>query len=432
MAGEDITIRIGADATGVRQGVQESQTTLQRGFNFIKENAAVAYAAAGYAALNFMKQSVQAAMESEQAQTALADAYKRFPALADTTIGKLNELADAQMKRSRFDDDAVRSSIAMLAQVGLTGKQMSELIPLVVDYAAKTGKDLPAAADVFLKALQGNGRGLKEVGIDFQGTGDLATDFGTVIDTVGPKVRGFAEVDLETTSGKMAALNVKIGELKEKIGTELIPIISDTVDALMPMIDALGWAVDKYSDMKRGVENMTGPMHDFGVLFLGNIVEVLKEGIYQFGRTDEMLGGLGKALYESVAGVPFIADQWRFLARAIDAVGDAAKDAFGWVGDLISKLGNIPGAGWIGDKLGIGGRAVAPAGVGTFAGAGATGSLTRSRASVPAVAAGTSTAVTINVHGNVGDPVILGRRILQALEAAGRVDSNRTLRRLAS
>ena len=43
-------------------------------------------------------------------------------------------------------------------QFGLTGKQIEDLLPLVADYAAKTGKDLPDAATTLGKALLGNTR----------------------------------------------------------------------------------------------------------------------------------------------------------------------------------------------------------------------------------------------------------------------------------
>jgi phage-related minor tail protein len=431
VADDDIKIRIGADASGVKQGTQEAQGILTKGLDFLKQHAAVSYAAAGYAAFSFAKDAVQAASEAEEAQRKLGDAYERFPALADVSLKSLNELADAQMNRSRFDDDAVRSSEAVLAQFGLTGKEIEKLIPLVVDYAAKTGQDVPTSAEALGKALLGNTRGLKDVGIDMQTTGDHAVDFQTLIDELGTHVRGFAETDLETTSGKMAALNVKMGELKEKIGTELIPILSDLVDALGPVIDATGTLIEHWDALHDRVENMKGPLGDFGVFLTGSVIDVLRKAKEEIGKTDDALAFLwGNLQQVTDVGGGFVS-----VLHGIADAADAAWRQLKRLADLIPTI-HVPNplSGLFGS---LNPFAASPApGTGTFAGVGGGG-----RPGVSALAGGvggravggsSSSSVTLNVHGNIGDPVVLGRRILAALDAAGRVDGNRHLRRLAS
>jgi hypothetical protein len=94
--------------------------------------------------------SVKAYVQAEGSQIRLQDAFAKFPKLADTNIGALNRLNSSLALKTKYDDDATASGQAVLAQFNLTGKQITELTPLLQDYAAKTGKDLPTAAQVQL------------------------------------------------------------------------------------------------------------------------------------------------------------------------------------------------------------------------------------------------------------------------------------------
>src|SRR4029077_7256084 len=167
VGGTTIRVRFLADTSQVGAGVREMGSGISQGLGL----ASLGWAAAGTAAVAFATDSVKAAMDAEEAQNHLADAYKRFPALHDVTLKSLNDLADATLRKTKFDDEAARAAETPLAQYNLTGKQILELTPLVADYAAKTGKELPDAAQSIGKALLGNTRALKDVGIQYKMTG---------------------------------------------------------------------------------------------------------------------------------------------------------------------------------------------------------------------------------------------------------------------
>lgn len=186
---------------------------------------AVALLAVGAAAIKFGADSVRATAEAEASQVKLEDAFKRFPKLADTNIESLRKLNEQLMKKTRFDDDALASGQAILAQFDLTGKQLKNVTPLLADYAAKTEKDLPSAAKVFGKALMGNTRALKEVGIDVELTGNKAKDFTIIQDALNKKVGGFAAKEGKTATGMAERLRNQFGELQEKVGNKLIPVL---------------------------------------------------------------------------------------------------------------------------------------------------------------------------------------------------------------
>lgn len=193
--------------------------------------AAAGIAAAGL--FSFGRGAVEAYKEAEQASNRLSDAYEKFPALADVSRESFDKLNQAVMTKTRFDDDAVASGQAVLAQWGLTGSQLQELTPLVADYAAKMGIDLPSAAQQVGKALDGNGKALKNVGIDFADTGTRAGNLDQVMGGLRQQVGGFAEKEGQTASGTSERLKNQFGEFQETVGSGLVPALSGLMEKLL-------------------------------------------------------------------------------------------------------------------------------------------------------------------------------------------------------
>jgi len=200
---------------------EKSQKKMDR----FKGAATAAGAAAGLVLFKLGKDSIAAFKEAEQAQTRLSDAFTKFPQLADTNVGALRKLNTALAQKTRFDDDATASGQAVLAQFELTGKQITELTPLLQDYAAKTGTDLPTAAEQLGKAVLGQGRALKAVGIDFHDTGTAAGNLEQITAGLRTQVGGFAEKEGKTAAGQSEILKNRFGELQEEVGGKLIPIL---------------------------------------------------------------------------------------------------------------------------------------------------------------------------------------------------------------
>ena len=250
MASKSLTFDIfGRDKTASKaiKGVGDAADSM--GSKLGKLAGALGLAFAAKAIVDFGVDSVKAFAEAQAAQTRLSDAFTRFPKLADTNIDKLGKLNSALAQKTRFDDDATSSGQAVLAQFGLTGAQLEKMTPLLQDYAAKTGKDLPTAAESLGKALLGQGRGLKEVGIEFTDTGSLAGNFDSIMGSLTDKVGGFAENEGTTAAGKLEILRNRFGEIQEKIGESLMPALDDLAtfveEDMMPVVEGFStWFVE--------------------------------------------------------------------------------------------------------------------------------------------------------------------------------------------
>jgi len=233
-------------------------------FNQLKLNATHAFDMIATKAFNFAKSSVHAFMEAERGELLLSDAFAKFPPLADTNIERLRELNSALELTTRFDDEATAAGQAKLAMFKLTGAQITALTPLMQDFAAKTGGDVTDAATAFGRAILGQGRGLKQVGINFKDTGSVIGNYNQLMDQLTQKVGGFAVKEGKTATGQAKILDNQFGELKETIGAALVPAL---VKLVPPLVQILGF-LRRNSDTVIKVLAVVGSL--VGVIWLLN------------------------------------------------------------------------------------------------------------------------------------------------------------------
>ena len=176
-------------------------------------------------AIDFGKKSIDAFTEAQLQSAKFDDAMGRFKGLG-TYKGQLDDLAGALALKTKYDDDETKAAIATLARYNLTGEQLKTLTPLVQDYASATGRDLGTASTLVGKAMLGNAKALKELGINFKPTGDKAKDFATITGLLREKVGGFAEKEGKSAAGTSAILANQFGEVQEKVGSYLVPALT--------------------------------------------------------------------------------------------------------------------------------------------------------------------------------------------------------------
>lgn len=263
MATKSLTFDIfGRDKTASKtlRGVGNSADRLGDQMRRAGRVMAVGLAVAGAAAVSFGIQSVKAFAEAQVAQERLNFAYAKFPKLADVNRAAFDELNTALMLKTGFDDDALASGQAILAQFGLTGKQVLRLTPLMLDYARANGKDLTTSAEDFGKALLGQGRALKAIGIDFDDAGSTAANFDQLVAGLTTNVGGYAEQFGTTAAGKFEILTQKWGEFQEKVGEALLPglekLMTFAESDVMPSLEAFAvwFGTDGVAGIKAGFD----------------------------------------------------------------------------------------------------------------------------------------------------------------------------------
>lgn len=183
------------------------------------------------------KTSISAYADAEKSQMRLSTAYAKFPKLADANVTAMRELNDELMNRTGADNDALAAAQANLAMYDLTGRQIMALTPLLNDYAIATGQQLPDAASTLGKALMGNARAMKTIGVDYTATGDRGRDLTAIMEALEEKVGGVGDAFGQTTAGELAIARENFAELQETIGAGLAPALTSIVGIVKPMSD---------------------------------------------------------------------------------------------------------------------------------------------------------------------------------------------------
>lgn len=307
--------------------------------------ASLAAVAAG--AVKVGTDSVAAFKDAEQASLRLDEALRKYPATNDRSRASFDELNSALARKTRFDDDATASGQAVLAQFGLTGQQLQQLTPLLQDYAARTGKELPDAALDLGKAVQGQGRALKAVGLDLKDTGSASGNLAALTAGLRAQVGGFAEAEGKTAAGSAAILGNRFGEVQEAIGARLVPALTflanklitviDFVDrnsaVIVPLVGVLGgfaaavWAVNAAAKAYTAVQaalNVVMAANPIGLVVLA--IAALAAGLVVAYQKSETFRNVVNAAFSKVLGGV------TGLLRGIEA--------------MLRALGKIPGFGW--------------------------------------------------------------------------------------
>jgi hypothetical protein len=188
---------------------------------------------------SFFEGAVDEALQAEEATA-------RFKAQLDN-LGQANVFQSLTEEANKLatafsflDNDEIIGVFEQLINYGkLTETQIKELTPVIIDFAAKQRIDLSTAADVVVKALEGNGKALKTYGIDIKDAKDVTEAFGIVMTQLKPKVEGAAKTFGEETAGQIAATRQEIKNLQEDIGVTLLPFLKGFYNSVKQMASGL-------------------------------------------------------------------------------------------------------------------------------------------------------------------------------------------------
>ena len=185
---------------------------------------------AGIAAL-----SVKAANTQLQAEAKLLNALKG----REDVQKRLMEQASKTQSRTLFGDEAIIEQQAYLAALGLSEQQINDTIEAAVQLSAALGMDLTSAVKNLAKTYGGMTGELGESIPALKNFTQEQLKAGDAIGYVNANYQGFAESAAETGTGSLTQLQNKLGDLAEKIGTTLIPILEKVIVVLEKFVNGL-------------------------------------------------------------------------------------------------------------------------------------------------------------------------------------------------
>jgi hypothetical protein len=211
-----------------------------------------ALGASVHGAIQFMDDAVHAAMEDEASQVKLQAALTANVKGWDGNTAAIEKVIKSRMNLG-FSDEDQRASLAVL--VAKTGDVTSalQIQGAAMDLARLKGIDLAAASKAIALGMGGQGRALKELGINVK---DYA-NANEILAAIQAKASGQAEAYANTTAGAMEAAKVQIDEATEAIGYALLPKVKElalfTRDNAVPAVNLL---MDALAQVGQGLSNI--------------------------------------------------------------------------------------------------------------------------------------------------------------------------------
>ncbi len=298
--------------------------------------AAAAMAAA--AIVKFGIDAVRAYQDHEDAVLQLQNTIRNSPQLIGASTKAFEDQATAIQNLTGYQDEEILRADAVLGRFKLTAEQIQKLNPLIADYARATGQDMVAAAGNLGRALLGNTRALKAIGIEFTVTGDRTRDVARLTDALQGKVDGVATAYGKTLAGQLAIANAKWDDFKEAVGKVLSEIATDfmpVVQDLLTVLDKLGPAL---GTVAKGFELILSPARD--------VVQAMTWVEKRFGGVgDTLANDLMPYLPALVKEFGNVGDAGDETGRRLKHFADMGQAAFKqWRQDSVADLNAVQGS----------------------------------------------------------------------------------------
>lgn len=187
----------------------------------------------------FLSDSIK---EFEQAETTTA----RFHTTLEN-LGRTEELTPLKTKVEQLSnsfkylstDDLTEATEKLLTYGKVSGDQITTLLPIIVDFAAKQKISVTEASDAIIKGLEGNGKEFTRYGISLKDASSQTERYSVIVDELGKKVKGSAATFQSTESGELAGYKRQIKSIQEEIGAKLLPILVSLIKFLVAVASTI-------------------------------------------------------------------------------------------------------------------------------------------------------------------------------------------------
>lgn len=313
-----------ADVNQFGAGINQAEASVN-GFggtvNKISKLAAAAFAAvaasAGYMAIKIGRDAVNAAIEDEKSQVTLAKALQNTVKATDAQIAATEEYITKQQLLFGVSDTKLRPALGNLARAtGDLGKAQ-DLTNLSLDIAAATGKDVESVSLALSKAYNGNLGALTRLGVPLDENIIKTKDFEAAQAELAKLFGGAAAANADTYAGKLAIVSEKTGELKESLGTLLLPEIGKLVDfANRTLLPSLQQVADGFAGKPTSTET--------SAYLLGESLGALTRAFGNlFGTLNGAEGtGAANSLKIIAGGINALASAIELLSKAVKPLVD--------------------------------------------------------------------------------------------------------------
>jgi hypothetical protein len=216
----EVIINVKSNTTGAQKGLKDMNKSLKT-FGDNARKAGMAFAAVGAIGVVAIKGFLDAALEQQRSTQLLASSIENLGISYDSVRHDIEKTTSALQAKTNFgDEEQMRALALMIPMLGSVDKAMAAL-PAVMDAASLKGVSLSTVAGTLTRALSGQVNTAITLGMAF----DETADFGERLEQVLDAIAGAAEA----SANPLTQLNNDIGDLKEKMGFALLPIMDPVI-----------------------------------------------------------------------------------------------------------------------------------------------------------------------------------------------------------
>lgn len=168
---------------------------------------------------DFAKESILEFAKAEEGVRKLKFSVTEINGEPVKAFEKLYEQSEklSESLNTLFTPKQIQAVQTQLANFGLTSKMIEELTPRILDVAKATGQTTEEIAHKFILAINGQTKGLRDIGVAFADTGSKTKNFNNVLEQTA-KFAGSATDSLQSTQGEMDTFANKWEEFQVRVG----------------------------------------------------------------------------------------------------------------------------------------------------------------------------------------------------------------------
>lgn len=197
----------------------QAEATSAKGSGLMRTIAGIGVALGGIAgAFRLASRAIQEFAAKQESIATLDQALRNAGQTSKGYREDLQKLAAEQQKLTAIADTSWTAVFEVLTKFGSTRETIREHTEAVKNLAGFTGLDLPQAATLFGRAMQGQTEMLTRYGITIDKTLDSTAQLDQIMQQVAARGGGILEERAKTINGQIQLLNNNFGDLLATIG----------------------------------------------------------------------------------------------------------------------------------------------------------------------------------------------------------------------
>jgi phage-related minor tail protein len=326
------------ELTGIEAFAEKNRATFQK--------MGAAMTGVGAAVTGALGLAAKAAVDEEANISHLAAALESI-GVSYADVGEdLEKYIAAQQTATAFADDQQRDALAALIPMVGDYEKAIELMGVTMDLARWKQIDLSTAADIVGKVAAGNLGTLSRYGIVMEQGATSAEALAKMQELAA----GQAEAYGQTTAGQFGAMEASLGDLQERIGAALIPVLVRFLEAVTPIIEQVMAWIDENPELTNTIVLVTGAIGGL-LTVLGPVLMALPGIVAAAPAVGAALAALTgpvglvvAAIIGLIAAGVAIWKNWDAIKAKAEELGDTIRNLWhtltGGIGEKLSGVGS--------------------------------------------------------------------------------------------